>query len=176
MWGQSYGCTLTSETLFLMMHSPKRTTGDVQTLFRYTYWANTLVLEAMEDVDAVPERAVELFSHLLRAQDLWYGRVQGSDLADLSLWAKESLAACAERHEASDRRWQTLLEGLTSEALDRPIAYTNTKGIAYETPLRDILMHVVNHSTHHRAQIAYVLREAGIAPPPTDYIYYLREQ
>jgi uncharacterized damage-inducible protein DinB len=35
---------------------------------------------------------------------------------------------------------------------------------------------VVNHGTHHRAQIALLLREAEIAPPATGYIYYLREQ
>ena len=66
--------------------------------------------------------------------------------------------------------------GERAGALDAPVAYTNSSGTAFETPLRDILTHVVNHGTHHRAQIALVLREAGIAPPATDYIYFVREK
>lgn len=159
-----------------MPSTPTRTVGDFRSLFQYTRWANERVLDALQNADAVPDRAVELFSHLLRAQDLWFGRTQDTDHATLSLWVEEDLEACAERLEASDRRWQEVLDGVTEEALDHPIAYTNSKGTAFETPLRDILSHVVNHGTHHRAQIALVLREADITPPATDYIFYVREQ
>lgn len=159
-----------------MPSTPTRTVGDFRSLFQYTRWANERVLDALQSADAVPDRAVELFSHLLRAQDLWFGRTQDTDHATLSLWVEEDLEACAERLEASDRRWQEVLNGVTEEALDHPIAYTNSKGTAFETPLRDILSHVVNHGTHHRAQIALVLREADITPPATDYIFYVREQ
>lgn len=159
-----------------MPSTPTRTVGDFRSLFQYTRWANERVLDALQSADAVPDRAVELFSHLLRAQDLWFGRTQDTDHATLSLWVEEDLEACAERLEASDRRWQEVLDGVTEEALDHPIAYTNSKGTAFETPLRDILSHVVNHGTHHRAQIALVLREADITPPATDYIFYVREQ
>ncbi len=153
-----------------------RTAGDFRSLFRYTRWANSRVLTAMQAVDAAPDRAVELFSHLLRAQDLWFGRVEGTDHANVALWVDEALAACAERAEASARRWRTVLDERAAHDLDRPIAYTNSKGTSFETPLRDLLSHVVNHGTHHRAQIALVLREADIVPPPTDYIFFVREE
>ena len=93
----------------------------------------------------------------------------------LNLWVDEGLAACAERAEASAQRWQSVLDGRAATDLDQPIAYTNSKGISFETPLRDLLSHVVNHSTHHRAQIALVLRDANIAPPLTDYISFVRD-
>lgn len=158
-----------------MSASQSRTAADVQTLFRYTRWANARILEAMEAADVVPARAVELFSHLLRAQDVWFGRVEGTAHADLDLWVDEDLGACAERAEASAARWKSLLEDRPANAFDKPIAYTNSKGTRFETPLRDICRHVVNHGTHHRAQIALLLREADIAPPPTDYIYFVRD-
>jgi uncharacterized damage-inducible protein DinB len=158
------------------MTSPSpRTAADINVLFQYTRWANDRVLDAMQSADAPPERALELFSHLLRTQDVWYGRVEGTEHADLDFWATDPLPACAERLDASTRRWQRVLDE-RSGALDDPIAYTNSSGTAFETPLRDICTHVVNHGTHHRAQIALVLREAGIEPPTTDYIFYLREQ
>ena len=158
-----------------MPASQTRTVADFRSLFRYTRWANDRVLRAMQAADPVPKRAVELLSHLLRAQDVWYGRIEKTDHADLDLWADEDLAACAERAETSAQRWQTVLDGRAATDLDQPIAYTNSKGTHFETPLRDLLSHVVNHGTHHRAQIALVLRNANIAPPPTDYIFFVRD-
>lgn len=152
-----------------------RTAEDFLSLFRYNRWANARVLDALRSAKAPPERAVELFSHLLRAQDIWYGRVEGTEHTSLALWETDDLETCAERLSASSTRWQTVLDGQGTEALDRVVAYTNTKGTPFETPLRDILTHVVNHGTHHRAQIAGVLREAGGEPPVTDYIFYVRE-
>ena len=153
-----------------------RTPSDFATLFRYNRWASDRVFDTMQSAENVPERAVELFSHLLRAQDVWYGRVAGTDHADLDFWATDSLPACADRLDDSTRRWQAVLDERAHDNLDQPIAYENSKGTLFETPLRDILTHVVNHGTHHRAQIALVLREADISPPATDYIFYLREE
>ena len=147
---------------------------DFATLLRYNQWANARVLDTLQSAGDVPERALELFSHLLRSQDVWYGRVQNTDHADLDFWTTDSLSACAERLDASTQRWDALLSS-RSDALDQPISYTNSKGTAFETPLRDLLTHIVNHGTHHRAQIALLLREADISPPATDYIFFVRE-
>ena len=172
------GVTLISERPSrCAMTSAARTLTDFRTLFDYNRWAHTRVLDAMQEADSVPERAVELFSHLLRAQDVWYGRVMDTDHVDLDFWRTEPLPDCAERLTASTKRWQTVLdERGAAGGLDQTVVYTNSKGVRYETPLRDICTHVVNHGTHHRSQIALVLRRAEIAPPATDYIFYLREQ
>lgn len=152
-----------------------RTADEFVTLFAYNRWASGRVLDTMQSADGVPERAVELFSHLLRAQDVWFGRVQETEHATLDFWTTEPLAACAERLDASTHRWEQVLEE-RSHDLDHLITYTNSKGTRFETALRDILVHVVNHGTHHRSQIALLLREAEIAPPATDYIFYVREE
>lgn len=157
------------------MSAPQARSAAVRPLFQYTHWANDRVLDTMQAAP-VPERAIELFSHLLRVQDLWFGRIEKTGHATLDLWVDESLAACAERAEASAQRWQTVIDERAAHDLDQPIAYTNSKGTSFETPLRDLLTHVVNHGTHHRAQIALVLREADIVPPPTDYIFFVRKE
>lgn len=154
--------------------SPAGASPDVQTLLQYTHWANDRVLDALRSADAVPERILELMTHLLRTQDVWYGRVANTAHADLDFWAVDDLSTCAERAENSTKRWRSLVADRT-DRLNQPIAYTNSSGTAFETPLRDILRHVVNHATHHRAQIALLLREAGIPPPATDYIFFVRE-
>ncbi|WP_103020326.1 DinB family protein [Salinibacter altiplanensis] len=68
-------------------------------------------------------------------------------------------------------RWQSLLNDRFAAGRGRPIAYTDSTGPRFETSPRDILCHVVNHRTHHRAQVALVLREADVAPPMTGSIY-----
>lgn len=152
-----------------------RTADDFVSFFQYNQWATRRILETLQSSDGPPARAVDLLSHLLRAQDVWFGRVRGTEHAELALWVEEDLKACAERAASSAERWHRLLDRCSSEDLNEPVAYTNSSGTAFETPLRDIASHVINHGTHHRAQIALVLRKAGIAPPATDYIFYVRE-
>jgi uncharacterized damage-inducible protein DinB len=36
------------------------------------------------------------------------------------------------------------------------------------------MRHLVNHGTHHRSEVATMLTKLGVAPPPIDYVVYLR--
>ena len=59
------------------------------------------------------------------------------------------------------------------EEYSRPI--TNSKGETFSNKIKDILFHIINHSTYHRAQIATDLKQNGIEPINTDYIFYKRK-
>lgn len=148
-------------------------------LFRYTRWANALVIEALREADESQHeslrRARTLLSHLLRAQVVWLGRVQSTEAAQLSFWETDALDACAWRNDESARDWLAFLNDCSETDLVQPVRYQNSQGTAFATGLSDIAAHVVNHATHHRAQIALLLREAGLEPPATDYIFYVRE-
>jgi uncharacterized damage-inducible protein DinB len=37
------------------------------------------------------------------------------------------------------------------------------------------MQHVVNHATLHRGQVVGMIRQLGVAPPPTDLLFYLME-
>ena len=147
-------------------------------LFRYTRWANARIVEALSETSILESeplrRARALLSHLLRSQVVWLGRVQGTEAAQLPFWDEDPLDECARRSEASSRDWLAFLRGCSKADLARPVHYQNSKGKPFATDLQDIAAHVVNHSTHHRAQIALLLREAGLEPPATDYIFYVR--
>ena len=157
-------------------HQSRPPATDFRTLFRYAHWANDRLIGAMKDADGVPERATELLAHLLRARDVWYGRILDTNHADLDLWGDVDLQACVRRAKASHQRWGEFMDEHVPEELDQPIMYTNSKGNSFTTALGDVLFHVLNHGMHHRGQIALVLRESGVAPPATDYIFFLREQ
>ncbi|QLH28398.1 MAG: hypothetical protein HWD63_02710 [Candidatus Parvibacillus calidus] len=38
--------------------------------------------------------------------------------------------------------------------------------------MKDIIFHIINHSTYHRGQIAMEFRQSGLEPLNTDYIFY----
>ncbi len=142
---------------------------------RYNAWANhraATMVEALTEAQAV--RPLLLLSHLLRAERVWLGRIQGTEDATLTLWETDSLAACQDHIGANTRLFETVLEA-SGPDLTQPIRYTNTKGVPFSTPLSGILNHVFNHSTHHRGQLSLLVRDAGQVPQPLDLIAYSRE-
>jgi uncharacterized damage-inducible protein DinB/mannose-6-phosphate isomerase-like protein (cupin superfamily) len=145
--------------------------------FRYTRHANGQIIEALDALgpEKTPERALRLLAHLLRAQDVWLGRIRGADDPP-AIWGEDALAECRTRAEASHAAWLRFLQDSAPRDFEATIRYENSKGVAFENELREIVGHVINHATHHRAQIAALIREAGREPPATGYIFYARAQ
>jgi uncharacterized damage-inducible protein DinB len=71
-----------------------------------------------------------------------------------------------------ERELATFVDRVTSDALDRVIAYVNTKGEEWRYPLWQMMHHVVNHSSYHRGQVATMLRQLGAEPKPTDFLVF----
>jgi uncharacterized damage-inducible protein DinB len=69
---------------------------------------------------------------------------------------------------------QELVESLTADTLDNPIAYATTRGQPFAEPLWQQMQHLVNHSSYHRGQIVTLLRQLGVSPIGTDLIAYYR--
>ena len=144
-------------------------------LFRYTRWADGEIVEALEAADerAVSSRTLRLLGHIGRARQVWLGRVQGhAELPDI--WGDDPLPEGRRRVESSSAAWMRYLADCAPGTFEDPIGYQNSKGTSFENTLAEICTHVVNHSTHHRAQIAGLLSEAGHTPPATDYIFWAR--
>jgi len=55
----------------------------------------------------------------------------------------------------------------------QPLSYVNFKGETFKYPLGETLVHVANHGTYHRGQVATLLRQLGRTPASTDYLRYL---
>ena len=53
--------------------------------------------------------------------------------------------------------------------------YKNMKGDAFESPIRQVVLHVVNNGTHHQGQVAGFLRSMGHPRPPLELIAYYRQ-
>lgn len=137
---------------------------------KYNYYENTIIINALR-TDA-PKKAFELFSHILNAHEIWNSRIKERP-AKYSLNQLHRLDDFANINEELNNETQNMLE---DKNLDDVINYKNLSGKAFSNKLSDILLHLFNHGTHHRGQISMLLRQNNIAPPITDYIFYVREQ
>lgn len=143
-------------------------------LFEYDYWSNKEVLKALEESKNPPEKALQLLSHILAAENVWYARLMEQDSSKLRIWPEYSWEECQKLTGEVFRNWMSYLEDLSAKRLNEKILYWNSKGTAFETAIGDILTQVVIHGGYHRGQIAALLRQADAKPAVTDYIAYVR--
>lgn len=143
-------------------------------LFNYDQFANRLILKAILEA-AEPEKPVQLMAHLLASQQTWLNRCKGLPAIGGALWPNWQAAAFQKIIDDNHTAWINFLEGLQPADFERGLTYKNSKGDSYENKLVDVLGHLINHGTHHRAQVGQHLKLAGLEKlPPTDYIFYLR--
>lgn len=143
-------------------------------LFDYDYWANSGTLASLRTVPSGTEKPSKIFNHVIGAQRTWLARFENPSPLSAQPWPDLSLEECSLAIEDLRQRWKGMLDNLTAEKQAGELAYQTTKGIEYRTPVGDVLMHLVLHSSYHRGQVAAAVREAGGKPAVTDYVVYLR--
>ncbi len=143
-------------------------------MFQYNDWANEQILNSFKFLEPIPEKCLLLFSHIIAAQDVWCERLAGSHDWNIQIWDVYSYQECTLLSSQSTQEWLKLVRKLKQKDFDKLIKYKNSKGNSSETPVRDILAHVINHSTYHRAQISQLLKQNNVEPPITDFIFYSR--
>jgi uncharacterized damage-inducible protein DinB len=66
--------------------------------------------------------------------------------------------------------------GTQTPGSEQVFAYANTKGENHRSRVGDILLHLLNHATHHRGQISQILDQAGVAHDYSNVWPLLEEQ
>jgi uncharacterized damage-inducible protein DinB len=142
---------------------------DFNKLYDYNLWANNNLTAQLtnQPFTGVVRR---LFCHILNAHHLWNQRILG-ERAQLSVWSEYDFDVLKRTIDSNHQDSSLILQSLD---LNSEIRYQTTKGELHQSRLDDILFHVINHSTHHRAQILTEIRNRGDSPAPLDYIFYRR--
>ncbi len=143
-------------------------------LIEYDYWANNLVFHSLAEKRISNPKIFSLFSHIIISEILWLNRVKNEEYEFKDFWQMLSLPEMEVLFRRSSIDWKTYLNKKQEDDLQESCSYINSKGIEYKNTLAQILTHVINHSTYHRAQIASLLRAENIEPPLTDYIAFYR--
>lgn len=141
-------------------------------LLEYTYTFNDKVIESLMQDSKGVEKSIQLINHTINAQQIWNARIENARIT-ITVWDIRSLEDLKTINLVN---YQKSLAIIDSFDLEKRVIYTNTKGEVFENSVRDILFHVINHSTYHRGQIATDYKLNGIQTLVTDYIFYKREE
>jgi uncharacterized damage-inducible protein DinB len=141
-----------------------------QDIFEYHHHFNQQLIRQIEQHEpGLPDKTIPLFCHLLNAHQIWNARI-----LERPAFEVHQRHALDELPEIDQQNYQNTLLILDQYPLEATLNYHNTKGHELSNTIRDILFHIANHSTHHRAQIIAQFRQSGIVPLVTDYIFYKR--
>lgn len=153
---------------------------DVLKLVEYNIWANRLMGKQIESLSP------ELFdkplagsfgsikatiTHVMESDWLWMNRFKGIPLAKVPAWQLDNAADIY-------REWKIVQEDMLSVARtlavdkNKMIAFVTRKGMHYELPFEDLIIHIANHGTYHRGQLTDMIRVVGGQPVSTDYFIF----
>ena len=137
----------------------------------YNREANLKFINVILSHNISDEYILKNFSHLLTAQNIWMGRINNFK-STYALW---EIHPNEQLKNINDFNAEATFDVIKEISLDKVIAYTNTLGNSYENNVHEILLHIVNHSTYHRAQVAAKMRQIDVIPPNSDLIAYYRK-
>jgi uncharacterized damage-inducible protein DinB len=141
-------------------------------LYQYNAWANTRVINCLNRQGVGDEKILSIMGHIVAAQFLWLHRIKGLPPANVKLWGEYNLAQVTTMAEEVGRLWLDFVE--STDNFNRELTYNNYVGDPYVNNVEMIMIHLVNHSSYHRAQVALLLRQKGLEPINTDFITYDR--
>lgn len=130
------------------------------------------MLNAIQQQRVNDPKVLQLMGHVLAAQYLWLHRIKGLPAPDVKLWGDYSLERLLEMAEDVGKQWLEFVE--VTEDFDRELTYRNYTNDPYTNNVENIMIHLVNHSSYHRAQVALLMRQQGFEPINTDFITYDR--
>jgi uncharacterized damage-inducible protein DinB len=149
------------------------TVEHLRDLFRYNDWANRRTIVALKVSDS--EKSLRILAHLLITEKEYYARLYGKDSTGFDFWPTLSLEECGILARENAEAYEKLLRRFEEDGLYVRAKYRNSQGTPFENTYRELLTHVLVHSSIHRGNIVLKMREDGFEPPVIDYIIYLRE-
>ncbi len=140
-------------------------------LFDYNFYCNKKLIEECNKMESVPQRSSELFSHILNCHHIWNHRIL-QKTPEYGVMQLQHLKDWADIHYENQRSSFEIITN--TDDFEIRLDYENSEGRLFTNTVKDMLFHVINHSTHHRAQIAVDFKNNGIDPLTLDYIFYKR--
>jgi uncharacterized damage-inducible protein DinB len=159
----------------------------IRALIDYHYWARDRALASAETLS--PEQlakplgssfssVLDTLIHLRYADWVWYSRWQGTSPSapppDTS--ALTTVAAVRDIWMPLEQQIRAFVGSLSAADLQRPFDYKLMNGQPGTSIFWEMIVHVVNHGSYHRGQIATMMRQLGTKAQSTDMIVFFREQ
>lgn len=109
--------------------------------------------------------------HLMSVDDTWFSGLRGDEIPE---WLEpadfEDRKVIREYWDAVEQKMRGYLAALRDDML---FAKPFPEGEDENLIVWQVLLHVVNHGTDHRAQMLRLLNDLGVRTGPQDYIFYV---
>ncbi len=159
-------------------------------LFDYHKWANSRIFNHLKElpdevynteIKSVFSSISEVIVHIYQVDAMWLSVMSGNSFEKTMEVIKQikekssgqNMEGMESLYKDVIQNYESFFEGVKD--LDKVIQIEHPRYGKLETPVSDLVRHVVNHGTYHRGNITAMLRQQGHAGVPTDYIYYLYE-
>jgi uncharacterized damage-inducible protein DinB len=154
----------------------------IRQVYDYSYWANHRYFAVAEGLTGEQLHKMQghswgdvhaMFVHMMSSEWVWLQRWHGaSPKAHLSKEDFPPLASVKERAGQIEAEMRAFIEAQTEETLQSVITYSNFSGETFHVPLWQMLMHVANHATHHRGELAAMFALMDVPHPEEEAIQY----
>jgi uncharacterized damage-inducible protein DinB len=161
------------------------TLSTIRFLYDYDRWANDRLLTVCEQLSAEQwgrgmghswGSVHGMLTHIFAAQFIWLTRWKGeSPKALLESAEYPTFADLKNAWLALEGDLTNFIDAQTDSTINQPITYTNTRGHTHTVPLGQLMLHVANHGTHHRGELAAMLSLLEVPHPEDDVIGYILE-
>jgi uncharacterized damage-inducible protein DinB len=161
------------------------TVQEFKLLFAFNAWASNRIFEALE---AMPETDVfkdmktshgsihNTMVHLVGAERIWLSRWMGDpSAAALRAGDVPTLRAVRDTWNTVGMDTAKFVAGLSDRKLSERFEMNTMKGEVLSQVYWHAMLHVIDHSTYHRAQVIAMMRQLGVVPPSTGMIGFFRE-
>ncbi|MGA3201400.1 MAG: DinB family protein [Bryobacteraceae bacterium] len=149
------------------------TAAEIRHHIFYSSWASRKLLNAARALSeeeqnrefGVSHKSLKgTLDHIFLADRVWFARAVDPGVLERDAQWPEI-----------QKEWEDWATALSDDEILRVVDYKDLKGNVHQTPVWQIVLHVVNHATLHRGQAMSLLRQLGVAAPSTDLIFYYRE-
>lgn len=108
--------------------------------------------------------------HLAEVEDIWFSELRGftepSHPFSDGITDRDQIRALWDQSEQTIRAYLADLHD--DQLLSKPIVMEEDRDLS----VWQVLIHVVNHATDHRAQVRRLLYDLGVTTGPQDFIFY----
>lgn len=157
----------------------------IRTMYSYNNWANERILDACshlsqqqfvagEGVSTANPSIRDTLVHVLGAEELWLARFNGvsptqflepKDFGTFDLVRQYWYEVAA--------HMQGYIDHVEDDLLQESLHYQNLAGKPNAYPRWEAMLHLVNHGTQHRSELALLLTQLGYSPGDLDLLVYM---
>lgn len=159
----------------------------LQKLAAYNLWANKILLAKLNTVssEVLHKETGSSFGsvyktlvHLMEVEEIWWQRLKLQERVQLpEKDADENVELVSQRLLSSSSQWNDWVKESNDKNFAHVLGYYNSKKEYFKQPVNEVLLHLFNHQTYHRGQIATFLKQNGIDKiPATDFIVFIRSK